>query len=218
VLLESLNSDEADELIDRLLPDRALDDTSLRARALEAAAGNPLFLQEIAAVVASSGGEVVIPPTIQALLAARLDQLDPAERRVLERGSVEGNSFHRGAVEALGPEEALLDPRPTWADFWRARIFSLTGHFDEARAAYLSDVEQMSERGDRLGLALGNGWEIEMQAGEFARAQEAARHSCRQLEEMEERSFWSTKACEVAQSLYCLGRYEEAETWARFCP
>ena len=39
---------------------------------------------------ATPGGDVEVPPTIQALLAARLDQLDPAERSVLERGSVEG--------------------------------------------------------------------------------------------------------------------------------
>ena len=83
VLLEPLNSDEADELIDRLLPTNQLSDSALRARVQEAAAGNPLFLEEIAAVVASSGGAVSVPPTIQALLAARLDQLDPGERRVL---------------------------------------------------------------------------------------------------------------------------------------
>ena len=506
VLLEPLNSDEADELIDRLLPAGARTDPALRTRALEAAAGNPLFLEEIAAVAASSGGDVLVPPTIQALLAARLDQLDPAERRVLERGSVEGNSFHRGAVEALGPEEtsvpaklvtlvrkdlvrpdeatfpgddafrfrhllirdaaydglpksvrarlheafalwlderasdlaerdeiigyhleqayryrrelgsvdaaaqamaaaaagrlesagrralergdaraalnllerasslvapgrvdvslelgvvwalfdvgrlpdaaaraatasaraagagdgigqlraelarlyllthldpegglarladlverarpvfehagdhaalaslwmaiwalehyrcwfgaaadaarqaaehataagehylarwcrinmvsgvafgpmpvaeaiqwldqqaALIEPRPTWLDFWRAELLPLIGRFDEASAAHRSDVEQMSERGDRLGLALGNGWEIEMQAGRFAQAEEAARQACRRLEEMGERSWWSTKACEVAEALYCLGRYEEAGDWAQ---
>jgi tetratricopeptide (TPR) repeat protein len=54
-----------------------------------------------------------------------------------------------------------------------------------------------------------------MQAGQFARAEESARHACQLLEEMNERTFWSTKAAEVAQSLYGLGRYEEAETWAR---
>ena len=47
--------------------------------------------------------EVDVPPTLKALLAARLDQLDDAERRVLERGSVEGEVFHRGAVQALAP-------------------------------------------------------------------------------------------------------------------
>jgi tetratricopeptide (TPR) repeat protein len=54
---------------------------------------------------------VAVPPTIQALLAARLDQLDPGERGVLERGSVEGQVFHRGAVVALAPEEHQVDGR-----------------------------------------------------------------------------------------------------------
>ena len=56
----------------------------------------------------SPDGKVTVPPTIQALLGARLDQLDPTERAVLERGSVEGRTFHRGAVQALSPTEAEL--------------------------------------------------------------------------------------------------------------
>jgi class 3 adenylate cyclase len=504
VLLEPLNADEADELIDQLLPG-ALRDPALRARVLEAAAGNPLFLEEITAVVASSDGVVSIPPTIHALLAARLDQLAPAERRVLERAAVEGNSFHRGAVEALGRDETpvsatlvtlvrqdlvrpassllpgqeafrfrhvlirdaaydglpksaradlherfarWLDERPaelagrdevigyhleqaysyrrelspadpaagalaaaaasrlrsagnralergdpgaavnllerasglspgdsslsdelgifwalfqagrmtdaasragaaaaraaeagdrigqlraelarlhvlvhldpegrhdqldqlvqrirpvferagdraalasleiaqgdlehfrcrfgataeaaaraiehadaagehylaswTWinlaagrvygpapvaevldwldeleatpqlgpsfAAFWRARLLPLVGRFEEARAAYRADVERMTERGDRLGLAIASDWVIAMEAGTFDVAERAARRSCKLLEEMSERSMWSTKACEVAQALYCQARYAEAENWAR---
>ena len=54
---------------------------------------------------------VDVPPTLRALLAARLDQLDPAERAVLERGAVEGEIFHRGAVQALAPEEPQVTPR-----------------------------------------------------------------------------------------------------------
>ena len=46
-----------------------------------------------------------MPPTLRALLTARLDQVEAAERRVLERGAVEGEMFHRGAVQALAPEE-----------------------------------------------------------------------------------------------------------------
>ena len=53
----------------------------------------------------------IVPPTIQALLAARLDQLDASERAVLERGAVEGEIFHRGAVQALAPDERQLPPR-----------------------------------------------------------------------------------------------------------
>ena len=62
----------------------------------------------------SGGGEVVVPPTIQALLAARLDQLDPAERAVLERGAVEGQLFHRGAVEALAPDDGAGRRSDSW--------------------------------------------------------------------------------------------------------
>ena len=43
--------------------------------------------------------------------AARLDQLETAERSVLERGAVEGEIFHRGAVQALAPEETQVTPR-----------------------------------------------------------------------------------------------------------
>ena len=50
--------------------------------------------------------EVTVPPTIKALLAARLDQLDPAERGVLERGSVEGQLFHSAAVAGARDREA----------------------------------------------------------------------------------------------------------------
>jgi class 3 adenylate cyclase/tetratricopeptide (TPR) repeat protein len=99
VLLEPLSSDETDELIGSL---RRIDG-DLAARIRAAAEGNPLFVEEMLAMVADGGGgDVVVPPTVQALLAARLDQLDGDERRVLECGSVEGQVFHRGSVEALG--------------------------------------------------------------------------------------------------------------------
>jgi class 3 adenylate cyclase/tetratricopeptide (TPR) repeat protein len=105
VLLEPLTTEETDELIAELLGEAQLAE-SLHARIREAAEGNPLFVEQMLAMVAESpNGDVVVPPTIQALLAARLDQLDPAERSVLERGAVEGKIFHRGGVEALGPEE-----------------------------------------------------------------------------------------------------------------
>ena len=113
VLLEPLSADETNRLIEELLADEPLDD-SLRARILEAAEGNPLYVEEMVAMLRDSpGGEVVVPPTIQALLAARLDQLDPAEREVLERGSVEGRVFHRGAVEALAPDDGSAGGRLT---------------------------------------------------------------------------------------------------------
>ena len=85
-----------------------------RERILAAAGGNPLFVEEMAAMLhESGGGEVVVPPTLQALLAARLDQLDPAERTILEYGAVEGEIFHRSAVQALTPPSTRLTTRLT---------------------------------------------------------------------------------------------------------
>ena len=73
--------------------------------------GNPLFIGEMLAMASEADGDVAVPPTLQALLAARLDQLEPAERSVLERGAIEGEIFHRGAVQALAPEETQVTPR-----------------------------------------------------------------------------------------------------------
>ena len=105
VLLEPLDAAETLALIDELIPDGSLD-TQLREQVQSTAAGNPLFVEEILALLRESGGtQVVVPPTIEALLAARLDQLPAPERTALECGSVEGQSFHRGPVQALAPEE-----------------------------------------------------------------------------------------------------------------
>jgi class 3 adenylate cyclase/tetratricopeptide (TPR) repeat protein len=82
----------------------------LRERIARAAGGNPLFISEMLAMAAGEA-EVDVPPSLKALLAARLDQLDEAERKVLERGAVEGEIFHRGAVQALAPEEAQVTTR-----------------------------------------------------------------------------------------------------------
>jgi class 3 adenylate cyclase/tetratricopeptide (TPR) repeat protein len=105
VLLESLSAAETDELIDSLLGGHDLD-PSLRDRIRTAADGNPLFVEQMLAMVEESPEDVTVPATIQALLSARLDQLPPDERAALERGSVEGQVFHRGAVAALAPDDA----------------------------------------------------------------------------------------------------------------
>jgi class 3 adenylate cyclase/tetratricopeptide (TPR) repeat protein len=108
VLLEPLTASDAEALVVTLL-DGAHVDGDLRGRILVAAEGNPLFVQEMVGLVRDSPeAEVTVPPTIQALLAARLDQLDPSERGVLELGSVEGRVFHRGAVQALSPTAVEL--------------------------------------------------------------------------------------------------------------
>ena len=109
ILLEPLDAAETEQLIERLLGGEELD-PDLVARIRAAAEGNPLYVEEMLAMVRASGErDIVVPPTIKALLAARLDQLDPSERRVLERGAVEGQLFHSAAVEAIARDHAPVD-------------------------------------------------------------------------------------------------------------
>src|SRR5262245_42621693 len=106
LLLEPLQPTETATLIDELLPADRDPDPQLRERVRASAGGNPLFVEGMLALLAESGGGgLAVPATIAALLAARLDQLAPAERTVLECGSVEGQSFHQGPVQAMAPEE-----------------------------------------------------------------------------------------------------------------
>ena len=103
--LEPLGEEDVEELI----PERIAGE--LREKITRAAGGNPLFIQEILAMADETEGEVLVPPTLQALLAARLDQLEMADRSVLERGAIEGEIFHRGAVQALASDETPVTPR-----------------------------------------------------------------------------------------------------------
>jgi class 3 adenylate cyclase/tetratricopeptide (TPR) repeat protein len=118
ILLEPLPTDEASQLVDNLLG-RADIPQAARDRILEAAEGNPLFVEEMLAMLIDDGllrledgewravedlADVTVPPTIHLLLAARLDRLDAEERGVIERGAVEGKVFHSGAVATLSPQ------------------------------------------------------------------------------------------------------------------
>ncbi len=105
LLLEPLRAEECEALVDWLVADAPLD-AQLRRRITTASAGNPLYVEEMLAMVREHGvgGEIVVPPTIHALLQARIDSLDADVRVVMERGSVEGEVFHRGSVSVLSPD------------------------------------------------------------------------------------------------------------------
>ncbi len=104
LLLEPLGGEETSTLIDNLLSGAELRDTT-RKRILEASEGNPLYVEEMLLMLRDNGdSEVVVPPTIHALLQARLDQLGGDERSVIERGAVEGEVFHRSPVAELASE------------------------------------------------------------------------------------------------------------------
>jgi class 3 adenylate cyclase/tetratricopeptide (TPR) repeat protein len=111
VRLEPLSAGEAAQLLETLDSGDILS-PELRARVADVAQGNPLYTEQLVAMLGEEARAalelVALPPTIQALLAARLDRLDDLERRVLERAAVVGKEFWPGAVAALdGGNEAL---------------------------------------------------------------------------------------------------------------
>ena len=117
ILLAPLSEDETTQLITNLLS-RATLPAETAARIAGATEGNPLFAEELLAMliddrllrrednrwtVADKLAVLPVPPTIQALLAARLERLPDDERSLLAHASVEGTVFHRGALGEIAP-------------------------------------------------------------------------------------------------------------------
>jgi class 3 adenylate cyclase len=120
VSLRPLGPTESEELIRNLLGDVRLP-AKVQTRVVEAAEGNPLFVEEMLRMLIDDGllrrddghwvptidlSEVSTPGTIQALIASRLDRLGEDERAVIQRAAVVGKVFYWGAVTELSPEEA----------------------------------------------------------------------------------------------------------------
>ena len=90
----------------------------------EKAAGNPFFAEEMVRDLAERGvlrgnrsayestadvGEVSVPATLQATIAARIDRLDPAAKRTLSAAAVIGSRFSRELLDTLGIDPVLQD-------------------------------------------------------------------------------------------------------------
>jgi class 3 adenylate cyclase/tetratricopeptide (TPR) repeat protein len=104
ISLSPLTKEESDALLGEIGQQWPLD-SAARARIIEAAEGNPLYVEQMAAMLAEGAPLDAIPPSIHALIAARLDRLPAEEREVLERAAVAGKEFTRAAILRLSPEE-----------------------------------------------------------------------------------------------------------------
>ena len=120
IALEPLTQEDAGRLVENLIGISAL---PVEARPIvEAAEGNPLFLEQLVAMLVDEGqlrregdtwvpvdglSVASIPSSISGILGARLERLTPQERAVLECGSVEGREFHWSSVTTLSDG---LDP------------------------------------------------------------------------------------------------------------
>jgi class 3 adenylate cyclase len=108
VALEPLSESDAEELVESLSSDGL--GPVATARIVRTAEGNPLFLEQLVATDVERGDTATLPPSIQAVLAARIAGLDHAERTVLERASVEGRNFRWSSLAELlseGERDAL---------------------------------------------------------------------------------------------------------------
>jgi class 3 adenylate cyclase/tetratricopeptide (TPR) repeat protein len=106
MVLEPLSTDHAEALLEWLQGEAKLG-PDIRLQIMEAADGNPLFVEQMAAMatVEEEGtGPLRVPPSIQALLEERLDRLDSDERTVIEHAAVIGKEFWRSALLELLPE------------------------------------------------------------------------------------------------------------------
>jgi len=118
--LERLTAEQTSSVAEALLGGTGLDDR-VRERIVAAAQGNPLFVEQLLSMFVDEGmirfesgrwhaaselEDASVPPTIQALLAARLDRLSADERIVIEPAAVIGQTFVTDAVRYLTPEPA----------------------------------------------------------------------------------------------------------------
>jgi tetratricopeptide (TPR) repeat protein len=105
LVLDALSDVAARQLVENAGAERL--DSHTAAQIVETAEGNPFFLEQLVAVGAENG-EAPLPSSIQAVLAARIDHLEPEERALLEHASVQGRNFYVDAIEGLIPDSATL--------------------------------------------------------------------------------------------------------------
>ncbi|HEX4687206.1 MAG TPA: hypothetical protein VH228_10500, partial [Nocardioides sp.] len=104
--LAPLGAEAVESIIDQLLGQARLSPET-RQRVVTASEGNPLYLEQLVSMLrgrdAADDDAVVVPPTIAALLSARLDALSTSERAVIEPASVIGLHFPPPALHHLVP-------------------------------------------------------------------------------------------------------------------
>jgi class 3 adenylate cyclase len=115
--LEPLSDEESALLVEKLVTQLLAGSDghafTLPTQVVERAEGNPLFVEETVRMLMESGSEDGspdrVPDTLQALIAARIDHLSPSAKTLLQRASVIGRVFWKGALEYLSPDLEDMD-------------------------------------------------------------------------------------------------------------
>ena len=101
--LQPLTRTDTDQLATALLGDVARDEQLITAL-YDRSGGNPLFLLELVALTEAGGSGLELPDSLRTLIAARLDQLTPPQRQLLENAAVLGTSGHIHDLERFATE------------------------------------------------------------------------------------------------------------------
>ena len=101
ISLEPLSDRETARLVNQLLAGCS---TEMVERIVQRAEGNPFFAGELVRSISERPDGDRLPDTVQATVLARLDLLQPVERRSVQLGSIFGRQFRLGAINALEPE------------------------------------------------------------------------------------------------------------------
>jgi class 3 adenylate cyclase/tetratricopeptide (TPR) repeat protein len=101
--LQPLGQAATEELAALLLGDQCADPKLLTAL-YERSGGNPLFLHELAALTAAGGGIRELPNSLRALIIARLDQLSPDQRQIIENAATLGTSGSIASLQTFADE------------------------------------------------------------------------------------------------------------------
>jgi class 3 adenylate cyclase/predicted ATPase len=103
LMLDPLATEDTHALVAALIPGGE----EVVPKVVERSGGNPLFAEEMARRIAEEGqfGDADLPDTVQAVLAARLDALDPFERRLVQQAAVVGRTFWEAALAPLAEAE-----------------------------------------------------------------------------------------------------------------
>ena len=101
IVLDPLTVQETKNLVSSLLRAEGVDSDVVGVVA-ERAGGNPFFAEEMVRRLEEESAEAAeLPDTVQALLAARLDSLEPFERRLVQHAAVVGRTFWEGSLAAI---------------------------------------------------------------------------------------------------------------------
>ncbi|HET6281388.1 MAG TPA: adenylate/guanylate cyclase domain-containing protein [Polyangia bacterium] len=106
ISLEPLEEEEARALVRTLAEQHGLS-PDVADRIGRGAGGNPLFAEELVAMLAERRGTEQMPSAIKALISARIDALAPEERLVMQRAAVFGKVFWEKGLRFLGAPEPL---------------------------------------------------------------------------------------------------------------